>query len=76
MRYLYLVNWTPVGPVRTKASVITEEIPVYDLEVLTRFPVKKAILQPNGKELGIKIEKDGARIIIPRVNVHNIVELQ
>jgi hypothetical protein len=31
VRYVHLVNRTPGGPVRTKASVITEGIPVFAL---------------------------------------------
>ena len=75
VRRLHLINRTPGGPVRTKASVITEEIPVYELEVRTRFPVRRAVLQPAGEELPVTAAADGARFVVPRVDVHAIVEL-
>ena len=60
---------------RTKASVITEEIPVFELEVRTRFPVRRALLQPEGQELALTAEEDGACFVVPRVDIHAIVEL-
>ena len=75
VRYLHLVNRTPGGPVRTKASVITEEIPVFELEVRTRFPVRRALLQPGGRELELTADGAGVRLVVPRVDVHAIVEL-
>ena len=75
MRYLHLINRTPGGPVRTKASVITEEIPVFEVEVRTRFPVRRALLQPAGQELALAAAGEGARLVVPRVDVHAIVEL-
>ena len=75
VRYLHLINRTPGGPVRTKASVITEEIPVFEVEVRTRFPVRRALLQPAGQELALAAAGEGARLVVPRVDVHAIVEL-
>lgn len=75
VRRLHLLNRTPGGPVRTKASVITEEIPVHDLEVRTRFPVRRAVLQPAGEELAVTAAQEGARFVVPRVDVHAVVEL-
>ena len=75
VRYLHLINRTPGGPVRTKASVITEEIPVSELEVRTRFPVRRALLQPAGQELAVTAENGGARFVVPRVDIHAVVEL-
>ena len=75
VRYLHLVNRTPGGPVRTKASVITEEIPVFELDVRTRFPVRRALLQPGGRELELTADGAGVRLVVPRVDVHAIVEL-
>lgn len=83
VRWLHLINRTPGGPVRTKASVITEEIPVYDLEVRTRFAVRRAVLQPAGEELAVTPAsagaeagaEAGARFVVPRVDVHAIIEL-
>ena len=76
VRYLHLINRTPGGPVRTKASVITEEIPVYELEVRTRFPVRRAVLRPAGEELTVTDEGEGARFVVPRVDIHAIAELR
>ncbi len=75
VRRLHLINRTPGGPVRTKASVITEEIPVHGLEVRTSFPVRRAVLQPAGEELAVTAAEDGARFTVPRVDVHAVVEL-
>ena len=75
-RYLHLINRTPGGPVRTKASVISEEIPVFELEVRTRFPVSRALMQPAGRELAVTSGDGGARFVVPRVDIHAIVELR
>ena len=75
-RYLHLINRTPGGPVRTKASVISEEIPVFELEVRTRFPVSRALMQPAGQELAVTSGDGGARFVVPRVDIHAIVELR
>jgi hypothetical protein len=75
-RYLHLVNRTAGGPVRTKASVITEEIPVFGLEVTTRFGVKEAVLQPEGTRLEVTAAGEGATFTVPRVNIHSIIELR
>ena len=76
VRYLHLINRTPGGPVRTKASVISEEIPVFELEVCTRFPVSRALMQPAGQELAVTSGDGGARFVVPRVDIHAIVELR
>ncbi len=76
VRYLHLINRTPGGPVRTRASVISEEIPVYELEVRTRFPVSRALLQPAGQELAVTSGYGGNRFVVPRVDIHAIVELR
>ena len=75
-RYLHLINRTPGGPVRTKASVISEEIPVFELEVRTRFPVSRALMQPAGQELAVTSGDGGTRFVVPRVDIHTIVELR
>jgi hypothetical protein len=78
-RCLHLVNRTPAGPARAKATVINEEIPVYGLRVSTRFPVREAVMQPEGKNLQVQpIEvggNEGATFLVPRVGIHVIVEM-
>lgn len=79
---IHLVNYQSVpGRLHMPMDVlpVTEEVlPVYGLELETKFhkdEIVKATLQPAGRELKVAKKNNQSVIIIPEVQIHEIVEL-
>ena len=62
------------------ASCATDDVipPVLDIELSISLPKepKALILQPEGKNLAFVYENGKAKIKIPRVDIHSIIEVQ
>lgn len=80
---VHLVN-LQVTPGRQSAiqgagRVVQDVLPVHDLKLRTHFAagdVLEVILQPAGQRLEATPEAQGTAVVIPRVEVHDIVELR
>lgn len=70
---IHLVNRTPAGPARAKGSVINEAIPVHDIIIWLKGKVKKAMLQPEGRQLKISSSMGKTEIKVPHINIYSIV---
>ncbi len=67
---VHLVNRVAGGPARTRASVITEIIPVYDIRIRVPGPVLGATLQPGNTPLSVLADENGSEIVVPKVDIH------
>jgi len=73
---IHLVNRTAGGPARTKASVITEVLPVHDILIRSRTPLQAATLQPGGQVMTVHQLNGGAQVHLPRLEVHAMITLR
>jgi hypothetical protein len=73
---VHLVNRTAGGPARTKASVITEVIPVHDVRLGTSLPISEARLQPGDDPLEVQEVNGRQEVRVPKLEVHAVVVLK
>ena len=75
-RIIHLVNRVAGGPARTRASVITEVIPVYDIRIRVSGTVIGATLQPDNEPLTISLSEGHCEITVPKVDIHHMVIIE
>jgi hypothetical protein len=74
---VHLLNdWPGMGrrPNDAQFAPIREEVvPIHDIEITFRRPVKRARLEPEGIELPVKASRGEWRVTVPRLDMHSIV---